>query len=218
MSAQVHVVKQGETLLSIAHEHRFRSWETIWNHEDNQALRDKRPDPQVLAEGDEVHIPEKVTTPVEVVTNKRHTFVVKALRARFRTVVLDDRGKALANRRFVLEVGEESLSGFTNDQGVIELDIDPRPQTGKLQVFGEGTPPRVLTWNLKLGSLNPIELLSGVKARLTNLGFVCTPIDEELNDVTKRALRDFQIVHRLTVTGEPDDATRAHLLSIHDRR
>lgn len=214
-----HSVKQGETLLSIAKEKGFHSWEVIWNHEKNAELRKKRQDPQVLSEGDALFIPEKNTDPILIETNRRHTFVVKTLKAAFRTVVQDDLGKPLGNRRFRLKVGEESLGGITDEDGVIELEIDPEPAEGKLEVYLETQPERILTWNLKLGHLDPIEKLSGVKARLTNLGFLCGEIDdEELNDETKKALRDFQIVYRLKVTGEADQATRQKLLYAHDHR
>ena len=217
-AGQTHEVKQGETLLSIAHQYGFRSWEVIWNHEKNKELREERKDPQVLASGDKVFIPEKQVKSITIETNKRHTFTVKTLKAWFRTEVLDDSGRPLANKRFQLEVGDKTMSGFTNEKGVIELGIDPRPTTGKLRVYMGTEPEQVLTWNLKLGNLDPIDTLSGVKARLTNLGFLCGAINDEMNEETEKALRDFQIVHRLEVTGKADDATRARLLAIHDRR
>ena len=40
--------------------------------------------------------------------------------------------------------------------------------------------------------LNPISEISGLKARLANLGFYHGAIDEELDDDTKEALCDFQ--------------------------
>ena len=211
-----HTVEQGETLLSIAKKHKFQSWEVIWNHDQNKALREQRQDPQVLAAGDEVFVPEKETVPISIETNKRHTFIVKTLKAYFRTLVRDDLGEPLANARYRLEVAGKTLSGTTDGSGVIELEVDPDPAKGVLTVYPD--PTRVLTWNLQLGNLNPIEKLSGVKARLTNLGFLCGELDEELNDETKKALRDFQIVYRLEITAEADEATKTKLLYVHDHR
>lgn len=213
-----HTVLQGETLLSIARAHRFSSWEQIWEHSNNEALRDLRGDPQVLAPGDELFIPPKQSESFSVATDKRHTFVVETFKAVFRTVLLDDEGKALTNKRYELELGDELLNGETDGEGTIEVVIPPRPTKGKLVLFLDDEADTRLTWNLRLGGLDPIDTLSGVKARLTNLGFVCGAIDDSLNPETVKALRDFQIVYRLAVTGKVDDDTRAKLLSVHDKR
>ena len=42
---ETYEILEGDTLLSIAHEKGFRSWETIWEHEKNAELRKKRSDP-----------------------------------------------------------------------------------------------------------------------------------------------------------------------------
>ena len=43
-------------------------------------------------------------------------------------------------------------------------------------------------------------------------------LDDAMNEDTKTALRNFQIVYRLPVTGEADDATKDKLLAVHDNR
>jgi N-acetylmuramoyl-L-alanine amidase len=218
LAGDKHVVVQGETLLSIATAHKFSSWEVIWDHPNNAELRERRGDPQVLAPGDELFIPAKDAKVHSVATDKRHTFVINTLMARFRTIVRDDKGEALANKRFELEIGTQATNGLTDGDGVVELEIPPRAQRGILRVFLDDEAGTTLTWNLRLGDLDPIDTLTGVKARLTNLGFICGPIDDRLDAATITALRDFQIVYRLPVTGRPDDDTRAKLLAVHDHR
>ncbi len=213
-----HTVLQGETLLSIAKAHRFSSWEQIWEHANNEALRELRGDPQVLAPGDELFFPPKQSETFSAATDRRPTFVVQTFKAVFRTVLLDDEGKALANKRYELELGEELSNGETDGEGKIEVEIPPHPTKGVLVLFLDDEADTKLTWNLRLGGLDPIDTLPGVKARLTNLGFVCGPIDDSLNPETVKALRDFQIVYRLAVTGKADDDTRAKLLAVHDKR
>jgi hypothetical protein len=216
---KTHVVKQGDTLLSIAKQYKTWPWEEIWNHANNKSLKDDRKDPQVLLAGDKVFIPIIEGGPWPVETDKRHTFVLKAQPAWFRTEVRDDMGEPLANQRFELEVGGKTLKGSTSDSGIVELPIDPDPSTvGKLTVFVDSHPPREFTWNFKLGDLNPIDKVSGIKARLINLGFPCGKIDETMDDQTKKALRDFQIVYKLDVTGEADDDTKQKLMEAHDLR
>src|SRR5690349_13879465 len=101
-----HSVKQGHTLISIAAEHGFPSWETIWMDPGNDQLREKR-DPQVLLEGDSVVIPEKKTRVVLLETDKKHTLVVPTVKAYCRVILHDDAGRPLANKRFQLEVGDK---------------------------------------------------------------------------------------------------------------
>ncbi len=217
MSEQ-YTVKQGDTLLSIAHAHGFRSWEAIWKDAGNDALRKKRTDPQVLAAGDVLVIPDKLGKSVKVATLKKHTFTAKSLKAYFRTSLVDEAGKPLANKRFTLSIGDKKRTGSTDEKGVVELEIPPKAADGTLEVDLGDSSGKKLTFHLRLGHLDPIEKVSGVKARLTNLGFTCGSVDDALNAETVTALRNFQIVHRLEVTGEADDATKKLLVQRHDRR
>lgn len=219
---QQHTVVDGETLIGIAAKYGFRTWETIWKHAGNDGLRAKRNDPQVLDAGDVVFIPAKTQRVFDVATNKRHQFTVKALTAHFRTQVKDNKGRPLADRQFQLVVeGEgfepQTLGGFTTKDGIVELQIPPRAASGKLTVWMPGEQP--LTWKLMLGHLDPIDTTKGVKARLTNLGFVCGAIDDdEAAEAYGQALAQFQLVHKLPSTGKADELTRQKLLFIHDRR
>lgn len=221
-AGQQHTVVDGDTLIGIAAQYGFRTWETIWKHPDNASLREQRPDPQVLDAGDVVFIPPKKTRVFNIATNQRHVFKVKALTAHFRTQVKDNRGRPLADRQFQLEVRGEgfeptTLGGFTTKDGIVELKIHPKATSGTLKVWMEGD--QVLTWNLMLGHLDPIATTKGVKARLTNLGFLCGPIDDDdQHEQYKQALSSFQLVHKLPVNGQADDLTRQKLVFIHDRR
>lgn len=211
-----HTVKEGDTLISIAHEHGFRDWEVIWQHASNASLRQQRTDPQVLVPGDVVHVPEKTPKEVEVETNRRHAFVAKVLPARFSAVLRDEGGEPLRNCRFRLDVEGASLSGYTDDEARVGLDLPPDAKRGVLKVWVERPAARTLTWNLHLGRLEPIDTVKGVQARLSNLGFFQGRIDGVAGDALKRALRDFQVVHGLTLTGEADAATKAKLVELHD--
>ena len=56
---QQHMVKEGECLDSIALDHGFADWRTIYDHPKNTDLRSKRPDPNVIHPGDKLFIPDK---------------------------------------------------------------------------------------------------------------------------------------------------------------
>jgi hypothetical protein len=59
------------------------------------------------------------------------------------------------------------------------------------------------TFELKFGSLDPVETDTGVSGRLVNLGYG--------SDDPKEAIKAFQQKQGLPVTGEVDDATRSAL-------
>lgn len=211
-------VKQGDTLLSIAEAFGFRTWEGIWNHESNARLRETRQDPQVLAPGDVVNIPEKKPKSVKVATLQKHTFKAKVIKSVFRTAVVDETGKPLANKRYSVTVGEKKKSGTTDEKGMVELEVPPVAADGLLEVDLGDASGKKLRFNLKVGHLDPIEKTAGVKARLTNLGFLCGEVNDAADDALKTALRNFQIVHKLAVTGEADAETKRVLLQRHDQR
>jgi hypothetical protein len=54
-----HTVSRSDTLFTIARQHGFRSWRGIYEHPNNALLRQRRPDPMVLAPGDAVFVPDK---------------------------------------------------------------------------------------------------------------------------------------------------------------
>jgi N-acetyl-anhydromuramyl-L-alanine amidase AmpD len=54
----VHVMRPGETLLSVADLYGFRAWQTIAEAPENEAVIERRGNPHALCEGDELHIPD----------------------------------------------------------------------------------------------------------------------------------------------------------------
>lgn len=211
-----HTVRPGDTLIRIAHAYGFRDWAIIWNHDGNAGLRGRRADPQLLVEGDVVHVPEKELREVEVATNQRHTFTAKVLTARFEAVLLDEKAKALVDCPYDLEIAGRTLEGRTDAEGRVAIDLPPDASRGWLKAWPAGPNGRVITWNLQLGHLEPIETTRGVQGRLANLGFYQGPIDGVAAPALERAVRNFQIVHGLEATGAVDQATRDKLSQLHD--
>jgi N-acetylmuramoyl-L-alanine amidase len=68
-----HVVRQGESLASIAYREGLLP-QTIWDHPDNAEFCEQRPDPNVLYPGDVIYIPDKETNVVEAATEQTHRF------------------------------------------------------------------------------------------------------------------------------------------------
>lgn len=209
-----HTVTSGDTALLLAAARGFRRVETIWEHPKNAGLREQRPDPNMLAPGDALHLPDKRPREVPLTLGQANAFKVRVLGAKFSMTVEDAGGQPLAQKRFALEVGPKRHEGTTDAAAHIELEVDPTATRGTLTVWVDEQ--KKIVWSLALGHLHPIETTTGVQARLNNLGFREGPLDGELDGRTKAALRAFQTVHGLTVSGEPDDATRQKLVAEHD--
>ena len=204
----VHVVKQGECLNSIADQYGF-FWNTLWNHERNAELKERRQNPNVLMAGDRVFIPEKRQKEETGETTKVHTFRLKGIPVKLNVQLLDIGGSVRTNIRYTLTVDGKRTTGVAGDDGMVSEVIPPRARRAQLSLeTGE-------EYELDLGYMNPVEYTSGVQARLKNLGYYKGEISGTLDDETRKAIHKFQRDKQLTDTGEPDQATRDALLSEH---
>lgn len=187
-----YAVQPGDCVESIAAEHGF-NWRILWESAENTALRQLRKDPNVLLPGDVVVIPDKAARWEDCGTEKRHRFVRKGVPSKL-LLILKDFDQPRANQRYVLEVDGRIMTGETDDQGRVEAIISPEARTGRL-VVGAGEAQE--EYVLELGHIDPIKEITGIEARLLNLGY--------------QSLAEFQKKHRLEATGEPDEATLTKL-------
>jgi N-acetylmuramoyl-L-alanine amidase len=122
--------------------------------------------------------------------------------------------KPRANVPYLLWVDDVATRGETKTDGLIECSIAPNARKARL-VLDPGTAKESVI-HLKLGHLDPVGEISGVQARLNNLGFRCGPVDAVLGPRTRRALEDFQASAGLEATGELDERTRQKLHEAHE--
>ena len=82
---RTHIVKQGECLSSLAARFGFLNWKQLYDHPANAKLRQKRPNPNILAPGDEVAVPEPASEKkVSVPTTNTYIFQLKLEEVRLR--------------------------------------------------------------------------------------------------------------------------------------
>ena len=67
-----HILKAGESLVSVAKAYDFFDWHLIYDHDANADLRKKREHPNALCAGDELFVPEKIKKPQVFATGSRH--------------------------------------------------------------------------------------------------------------------------------------------------
>ncbi|MFH1216405.1 MAG: peptidoglycan-binding domain-containing protein [Pseudomonadota bacterium] len=197
-----HIIKQGQCLESIAFMHDL-FWETIWNDPRNDGLKQKRKNPNVLMPGDEVFIPEKQEKQISCETENTHRFLRKGVPSKIHIVVKKE-GEPLADEPYKLNIDGKWFSGTTNDQGEINHPIPPNSKKGSLIV---GKDDDTLEYELELGGVDPIDEISGIQARLINLGFLCCENDGNMTLETEKALKKFQTQAGLELTGKPDQET-----------
>jgi len=118
-----------------------------------------------------------------------------------------------ANTQYALNIDGNLIFGTTDGEGALSQPIPMNARAGTLTMDPGTLQETVIP--LKLGYLNPLSEISGLKHRLSNLGFGCGDDSDEITPDFQGSLREFQRRYSLPVTGEPDDATQSKLQQLH---
>lgn len=186
-------------------------WRTLWNLPANAELKAKRKNPNVLLTGDVVHIPDLAVKSQPGATDQQHEFVLKGVPEKLRLKLMDNKHQPRANLDYIIVIDGNLRKGKTDGNGELTEIIPPNAKAGKIMLGKYHS--EVMT--LKLGDLDPVSEISGVKARLANLGYYKGPIDSNFDDNTKQAISAFQTKQGLPATGAADDATKNQLQQLH---
>jgi hypothetical protein len=165
-----HSVEQGETIPKIAFT--FGITESkIWNDPNNLTLRNQRGNPNVLAPGDLVYIPDRELRYESKPVDRRHNFVLSEKRRQLlRIQWIDHDYQVIKGKRYVLAAAGTFVAGEFDERGFIEQWIPIECHEAKLTVWLRGDPARPgKTYVLKIGDLDPAENMTGRKGRLANL-------------------------------------------------
>ncbi len=240
-----HVVEPGEHLSGIAARFGFRSTAPILGHPDNAELKKKRLNPNVLRPGDIVVIPDLAAKTENAATGRVNSFVAAGLIVGLNVRVEKLGGVAMADRDTVVTMAEADARGAlalnppqqpkTDAKGKVAIVISAATAEGELTVVAN---PKVdladTRFRMLVGGLNPAldddtgalpvdpatgrPDASGVRARLTNLGYFAGYTERD-DDQLRWAVEEFQCDHRkshgLKVTGELDRKTLEALRKVH---
>src|SRR5579863_1672052 len=204
--AGYHIVEQGEHLSSIAKDNGFRDYHTIWDDPHNAQLKKQRVNPNVIFPGDSVFIPDKEQREESRNTTKRHQFVVRKPGLKLRLVLEDLYEKPIANAKCQLIVESEIFDLISDGAGKIEHDIPLKAKTGVLVIDDEQTPANDIQIPLKIGHLDPVDRVSGQKARLNTLGYFAGEIDAQgdAEDQDQSAPADNDLENEQSASDESD--------------
>ncbi len=141
-------------------------------------------------------------------TENKHRFKRKGVPSKL-CLVLKRNGKPRAHLPYLLDVDGQRFSGQTNAQGRLEHPLIPNAKQAQLLIRETGKPEETIV--LQLGHLDPIEEVSGVQARLKNLGFYGGEVNGQLDKETTEAIVAFQKTSGLPETGRIDQQLRDNL-------
>lgn len=194
---------------SLAARYGFAGWEDLHHDPDNAELRGKRPNPNVLLPGDEVIVPERRTTKaLSVGVEQRHKFMVKLPKVKLRLFLRNSKDEPYVDKRFVVTVGGTKIERKTTGEGLVEVEVPAAAEHARLEVWfteDPNDPDPNIDRELALGHLDPVDAISGMQARLHNLGYPCV-VSGEADPDTLAAARSFRAKVGLPEVDEPKGA------------
>jgi peptidoglycan hydrolase-like protein with peptidoglycan-binding domain len=125
----------------------------------------------------------------------------------------------LAGQAFEIVAGGKTVKGQVAPDGLVEGKIPASATTATLTIPGLG-----FSLRLAVGELDPTcdgaptsPIVSGVQARLANLGYYAGPTCDRFDEATKSALAAFQreVMGRESADGELDEETLDRLAVEH---
>jgi hypothetical protein len=195
-----YVVRAGDHLAKIAHRAGLDP-DAVWGHAKNAPLRAKRPDRNLLAEGDVLFLPieEEKPLPLRIGQENRFSVVIPEVETHVR---LANAKGPFANEPYVVEGLDEPVKGTTDADGGLTISAPVTVRSAKVTLEKRG-----LTFNVLVGDMDPISEVSGIQLRLISLGFLTGGASGQLDEATLAALRSFQKEQGLEASGRVDDGT-----------
>lgn len=118
-----------------------------------------------------------------------------------------------ANIPYSIDIDGKLSDGTTDSDGYIDIPLIPNAKRAIIRMNLGTEKENVL--EVKLGHLDPISEIAGVKKRLQNLTFDCGDQSDEDNSELSSAIEAFQEQQGMEINGILSDEVRAKLQTIH---
>jgi N-acetylmuramoyl-L-alanine amidase len=128
-----HVVRQGECLSSIAAHYGLTSWKAIYDYPPNAAMKQARPNPNLIYPGDTFEIPAIAPKTAPAKTGKAD-FKVKVPKVKLMLRLRDVHGAPIKAAKYKLQVEATAVEGVTDGQGALAQPLQPRAKLAMLEV------------------------------------------------------------------------------------
>lgn len=211
-----YVIRQGDYLTKLAHQRGFDA-DAIWNDPKNQSLRERRTEPNLLHPGDVLWIPDGEQhrrLSIKAGSTNRYAAVVPKMPVQLKLEV--GREPLVDEPYEILGLGPDPVRGATDEHGALSARVPVDVREIEVRLTNKNR-----TLRLRVGDLDPVDTVSGLKKRLTHLGFYqptsvgVENADAADGDALVGALRAFQSSQELEPTGKLDEDTRKALLAVH---
>jgi Putative peptidoglycan binding domain len=202
-----YIVRQGDHLARLAYVHGFDATE-VWNHENNNGLREMGRKPELLAPGDILYLPGKPKESLAFYagTSNRYQARVPVVNV---ALAFKDADQVLSDEPYEIHgLGTDGSDGQTEErktdsEGKVSLELPVTTREVTI-VF----PRQNIAYEVRVGDMDPVAEMSGIQKRLENLGYL--PRDREggfEGAYLQAAIAEFQKRHGLAPTGTLDDNT-----------
>jgi hypothetical protein len=133
--AAASALKDGECLLTLADQLGFRHYHSIWDQAQNAEIKNTRPNPNMLLNGDVFNAPDKQDKVVNKPVDNTWTFVVRTRKPfTVRMILIDADDAPLAGKNWELKT-PAAQKGTTAKNGLIEITVlKPSDLAGTLEV------------------------------------------------------------------------------------
>jgi peptidoglycan hydrolase-like protein with peptidoglycan-binding domain len=118
--------------------------------------------------------------------------------------LLDSFGSPRSDTSYTLKVGDVTYEGRTDSKGNLDQRIPRKYKEATLIIDEQEV-------KIKIEDISSLEELEVVQQLLNNLGFDCGSPLGTMNEETQEALREFQELFELEVTGEVTEETKNKL-------
>lgn len=214
-----YVVRQGDYLTKLAFVHGF-DVDEVWGDPKNDEIRGLRKEHHILAPGDVVYLPVKEKEGLPIQKGVTNRYVAKVPKVVVDLLLMQEGSEGdrtpIKNERYVVEGAGEGAEARTGDDGRVTLTVPVHLSEVSILL-----PERCQRYLVRVGHMDPSAEASGVRARLSHLGYLghsatgeassALPSDEEL----RQAIMAFQAAHQLPETGVADEAMRRALEDSH---
>jgi N-acetylmuramoyl-L-alanine amidase len=210
-----YIVKSGDCFASIAKQFGFHDADIVYQHPVNAELKKQRANLHILNPGDKVCIPDKKTKTVDLTSDVCTVFMIKGLLTEVKLLIADFDGNPLANTDYQLDVAGALYLGRSDESGMLVQKIDASAKRAELTLFLDAQKKDTLFWSVDLGGLTPHSEISGIQARLNNLGYFCANESGDIDSTTNNAIKAFKINNGLTNDSVIDHALTSKLVSVY---
>lgn len=131
--------------------------------------------------------------------------------------VQDSQGNPFANKPFTLTHASGTLTGVTDEHGVLEVIVESPISEAEIELGlnDDGSPSHRLAFKTEGDTLPEVSTVKGQQLRLNNLGYNAGVVDGLMGRKTRTAAKGFQKDQHLDVDGIIGPQTQAKLKKVY---